>query len=298
MIFDLQRYSTHDGPGIRTLVFLKGCSLACRWCQNPESRSPKPDILLDRRQCIEGCRLCSDACPAILRDSQGVQLTRSSLGNQDVERLRGLCPSEALQVCGREESLDTLMATILRDRPFFERSGGGVTLSGGEPFMQPAFAASLLARCQAEGLHTAVESCLHVPWHQIEPSLPHLDLLLADLKHVDEERFFDWTRGKVALPLANLKRLAERGVAMQIRVPLIPGFNADHASIEAITRAAASLGTVQEIHFLPYHTLGAGKYALLDQPYQAPLQPLDDPALLAFAHECARAQGLTPLTRG
>ena len=298
MIFDLQRYSTHDGPGIRTLVFLKGCSLACRWCQNPESRSPKPDILLDRRQCIEGCRLCSDACPAILRDSEGIQFSRSALKADDMERLRGLCPSEALQVCGRDETLDTLMDTILRDRPFFERSGGGVTLSGGEPFMQPEFAANLLARCKAAGLHTAVESCLHVPWHQIEPSLPSLDLVLADLKHVDKERFFHWTRGKVELPIANLKRLAEHGVAMQIRVPLIPGFNADRASIEAITDTAASLGTVQEIHFLPYHTLGMGKYALLDLPYQAPETPLDDPDLLHFAHAYAQRQGLTPVTRG
>ncbi|MDM5141762.1 glycyl-radical enzyme activating protein [Aeromonas bestiarum] len=298
MIFDLQRYSTHDGPGIRTLVFLKGCSLACLWCQNPESRSPKPDILLDRRQCIEGCRLCSQTCPAILRDSEGIQLTRSALNAEDMERLRGLCPSEALQVCGRDETLDTLMDTILRDRPFFERSGGGVTLSGGEPFMQPDFAAALLARCKAQGLHTAVESCLHVPWHQIEPSLPYLDLVLADLKHVDEKRFFDWTRGKVALPLANLKRLAERGVPMQIRVPLIPGFNADRESIEAITDTAASLGTVQEIHFLPYHTLGMGKYALLDLPYLAPDTQLDDPDLLSFAHAYAQRQGLTPVTRG
>ncbi|MDM5071271.1 MULTISPECIES: glycyl-radical enzyme activating protein [Aeromonas] len=298
MIFDLQRYSTHDGPGIRTLVFLKGCSLACLWCQNPESRSPKPDILLDRRQCIEGCRLCSQTCPAILRDSEGIQLTRSALNAEDMERLRGLCPSEALQVCGRDETLDTLMDTILRDRPFFERSGGGVTLSGGEPFMQPDFAAALLARCKAQGLHTAVESCLHVPWHQIEPSLSYLDLVLADLKHVDKERFFNWTRGKVELPIANLKRLAERGVPMQIRVPLIPGFNADRASIKAITDTAASLGTVQEIHFLPYHTLGMGKYALLDLPYLAPDTQLDDPDLLNFAHAYAQRQGLTPVTRG
>lgn len=233
-----------------------------------------------------------------MRDSEGIQLSRSALKAGDMERLRGLCPSEALQVCGRDETLDTLMDTILRDRPFFERSGGGVTLSGGEPFMQPDFAASLLARCKAEGLHTAVESCLHVPWHQIEPSLPSLDLVLADLKHVDKERFFHWTRGKVELPIANLKRLAEHGVPMQIRVPLIPGFNADRASISAITDTAASLGTVQEIHFLPYNTLGVGKYALLDLPYQAPETPLDDPDLLSFAHAYAQRQGLTPVTRG
>ena len=299
MIFDLQRYSTHDGPGIRTLVFLKGCSLACRWCQNPESRSPTPDLLLDQRLCISGCQLCSHACPnAIQRDEEGIRLLRSGLSPKDIERLRGICPSDALQVCGRDESLDVLMSTVLRDRPFFERSGGGVTLSGGEPFMQPAFAAGLFARCKQEGLHTAVETCLHVPWHQIEPSLPHLDLVLADLKHVDKDRFFEWTRGKVDLVLNNLKLLAKSGVALQIRVPLIPGFNADRHSIKAIIEFAANLGAAQEIHFLPYHTLGMGKYALLDLPYEAPDKPFDDPDLLSFAHEYAHSQGLTPITRG
>ena len=117
MIFDLQRYSTHDGPGIRTLVFLKGCSLACRWCQNPESRSPKPDILLDRRQCIEGCQLCSQACPAILRDSEGIQLSRSALKADDMERLRGLCPSEALQVCG-VPAVEVMLADPSGKEPF------------------------------------------------------------------------------------------------------------------------------------------------------------------------------------
>lgn len=299
MIFDLQRYSTHDGPGIRTLIFLKGCSLACRWCQNPESRSPKPDLLLDQRQCIPGCQLCSRACPtAIQRNAEGITLLRSGLSLMEVERLRGICPSDALQVCGRDESLDFLMNSLLRDRPFFERSGGGVTLSGGEPFMQPKFAADLLARCKQEGLHTAVETCLHVPWHQVEPSLPHLDLVLADLKHVDKKRFFEWTRGKVELVLNNLKCLAKSGITMQIRVPLIPDFNADRSSIKAIIDFAVNLRSVSEIHFLPYHTLGMGKYVLLDQPYLAPVKPLDDPDLLAFAHEYARSQGLTPITRG
>lgn len=298
MIFDLQRYSTHDGPGIRTLVFLKGCSLACRWCQNPESRSPKAELLLDRRQCIRDCQLCTQVSPAIVRENQQIHLQRSALSSQEIAQLRDICPSEALQVCGREETVQTLLQQILRDRPYFERSGGGVTLSGGEPFMQPTFARDLLQACKEAGLHTAVESCLHVPWHQIAPSLPYLDLLLADLKHVDQARFHLWTRGKAALPLANLQHLATQGIAMQIRVPVIPGFNADHGSLRAIIDATAELTTVQEIHFLPYHTLGMGKYALLDLPYQAPSQPLNDPELLHFAHDYARAQGLTPITRG
>lgn len=299
MIFDLQRYSTHDGPGIRTLVFLKGCSLACRWCQNPESRSPKPELLFDPRLCLPGCELCQHTCPAaIQRQYDALRIDRTRLTRGDLQSLRELCPSEALTVCGQEQPLDKLMGSILRDRAFFERSGGGVTLSGGEPFMQPELAAKILARCKAEGLHTAVETCLHVPWQQIAPSLPHLDLVLADLKHVDEQRFFDWTRGKADRVLANLKRLAEQGIPLQIRVPLIPGFNADKDSLKAIIEAAAGLTGVEEIHFLPYHTLGMGKYALLGLPYEAPDRPLDDPDLLNFAHAYAQRQGLTPVTRG
>lgn len=299
MIFDLQRYSTHDGPGIRTLVFLKGCSLTCRWCQNPESRSPKPELLFDPRLCLPGCALCQHACPdAIQRQDKRLYIDRARLTQDDLQSLRHLCPSEALTVCGQEQPLDELMSRILRDRAFFERSGGGVTLSGGEPFMQPELAAGILARCKAEGLHTAVETCLHVPWQQIAPSLPHLDLVLADLKHVDEQRFFDWTRGKADRVLANLKRLAEQGIPLQIRVPLIPGFNADEDSIKAIIEVAAGLKGVEEIHFLPYHTLGMGKYALLELPYEAPQRPLDDPDLLNFAHAYAQRQGLTPVTRG
>lgn len=301
MIFDLQRYSTHDGPGIRTLVFLKGCSLACRWCQNPESISPKADLLFDARLCISGCDLCQRACPSAIQreEDDSLVITRQQLTPSQLTSLRDLCPSEALKVCGEERTLDELMSAILRDRVFFERSGGGVTLSGGEPFMQPALAAELLARCKAEGLHTAVETCLHVPWHQIEPSLPHLDLVLADLKHVDQEPFFEWTKGKVDRVLHNLQRLAWSGIPMQIRVPLIPGFNADQDAIKGIVDAAAALGSaVQEIHFLPYHTLGMGKYGLLDKPYEAPCKPLNDDDLLNFAHEYARSQGLTPITRG
>lgn len=298
MIFDLQRYSTHDGPGIRTLVFFKGCPLACRWCQNPESRSPTPDLLLDRRLCLSGCEQCQRQCPgAIGRTEEGIRFLRT-LSCEEVESLRGCCPSEALTVCGEARSVESLLAAILRDRPYFARSGGGVTLSGGEPFMQSALAAELLAACKREGLHTAVESCLHVPWSYIEPSLPHLDLLLADLKHVDDVRFLQWTRGHASRVLRNLHRLAERGVPMQIRVPLIPGFNADRESVRAIISEAAKLATVHEIHFLPYHTLGMGKYALLGLPYDAPLKPLADPDLLAFADDLARQHNLTPVLRG
>ncbi|WP_105634087.1 glycyl-radical enzyme activating protein [Cronobacter dublinensis] len=299
MIFNLQRYSTHDGPGIRTVVFLKGCSLGCRWCQNPESRRRERDVLFDERLCLSGCDLCQKACPqAIRREADALVIDRAALNDAALEALTDCCPTQALTVCGETQSVESIMETVLRDRPFYARSGGGITLSGGEPFMQPQMAQALLQRSREAGIHTAVESCLHVPWKYIAPSLPYLDLLLADLKHVDPQRFHAWTDGSAERVLDNFRRLAAAGVEMTIRVPLIPGFNADEASIRAITDFAADEARVKSLHFLPYHTLGINKYRLLDWPYLAPATPLDEPALLAFAEDYARQKGLTAWIRG
>ncbi|MGK9172433.1 glycyl-radical enzyme activating protein [Yokenella regensburgei] len=299
MIFNIQRYSTHDGPGIRTVVFLKGCSLGCRWCQNPESRARGREVLFDARLCLEGCHLCQQAVPtAITRTLNGLVIERDALHEADLDALTLCCPTEALTVCGENQSVDQIMATVLRDRAFYARSGGGITLSGGEPFMHPTLAQALLKRSHEEGIHTAVESCLHVPWHYIAPSLPYVSLFLADLKHVDSAVFRQWTDGSARRVLDNLKRLAQAGKEMIVRVPLIPGFNADEQSITAITRFAADELQVREIHFLPYHTLGMNKYTLLNQPYTAPDKPLDAPALLAFAQDYARQKGLTVTLRG
>ncbi|EPC7250824.1 glycyl-radical enzyme activating protein [Cronobacter sakazakii] len=299
MIFNLQRYSTHDGPGIRTVVFLKGCSLGCRWCQNPESRRRQRDVLFDERLCLQGCELCKAACPqAISRRGDALVINREALDDTALDALTDCCPTQALSVCGESRSVEAIMDTVLRDRPFYARSGGGITLSGGEPFMQPEMAKALLQRSREAGIHTAVESCLHVPWKHIAPSLPFLDLLLADLKHVDPKRFHAWTDGSAERVLDNFRRLAAAGVKMAIRVPLIPGFNADEASIRAITDFAADETGARDIHFLPYHTLGINKYRLLDWPYLAPATPLDEPALLAFAEYYARQKGLTAWIRG
>lgn len=299
MIFNIQRYSTHDGPGIRTVVFLKGCSLSCRWCQNPESRARDREVLFDARLCLEGCDLCQQAAPtAITRALNGLLIQRDKLNESDLDALTTCCPTQALTVCGEAQSVDEIMATVLRDIPFYTRSGGGITLSGGEPFMHPDLALSLFKASHDQGIHTAVETCLHVPWHYIEPSLPYVDLFLADLKHVDSKAFKQWTDGSAKRVLDNLKRLAQAGKQMTIRVPLIPGFNADKQSITDITRFAADELNVREIHFLPYHTLGMNKYTLLNQPYTAPDKPLDAPALLAFAQDYARQKGLTSTLRG
>lgn len=299
MIFNIQRYSTHDGPGIRTVVFLKGCSLGCRWCQNPESRARSEDLLYDPRLCLAGCELCQQAAPAVItRTLDGLIIHRQHVNDSHIAALRDCCPTTALTVCGEEKSVEEIMATVLRDKPFYDRSGGGITLSGGEPFMNPDLARALFEASHQAGIHTAVETCLHVPWKYIEPALPFVDLFLADLKHVDEAVFRQWTDGSARRVLDNLQRLAQAGKNMIIRVPLIQGFNASEVDITAITDFAADRLRVSEIHFLPYHTLGMNKYQLLSQPYTAPDKPLDAPELLAFAQDYARSKGLTAILRG
>jgi len=299
MIFHIQRYSTHDGPGIRTVVFLKGCSLSCRWCQNPESRSRTRDLLFDPRLCLAGCELCQHAAPKVIeRAVNGLLIHREKLDDTQLDALTDCCPTQALSVCGETPDVRDIMATVLRDKPFYDRSGGGITLSGGEPFMNPQLAQQLLQSSHQHGIHTAVETCLHVPWRYIEPSLPFVDLFLADLKHVDDAVFRQWTGGSAKRVLDNLKRLAQVGKKITIRVPLIPGFNADKDAIRAITAFAADELKVSDIHFLPYHTLGMNKYHLLGEPYTAPEKPLDAPQLLAFAQDCAQRKGLTATLRG
>lgn len=299
MIFNIQRYSTHDGPGIRTVVFLKGCSLGCRWCQNPESRARSEDLLYDSRLCLAGCELCQQAAPAVItRTLDGLIIHRQNVNDSHIAALRDCCPTTALTVCGEEKSVEEIMATVLRDKPFYDRSGGGIALSGGEPFMNPTLAQALFEASHQAGIHTAVETCLHVPWKYIEPALPFVDLFLADLKHVDEAVFLQWTDGSARRVLDNLQRLAQAGKKMIIRVPLIQGFNASEADIAAITDFAADRLQVSEIHYLPYHTLGMNKYQLLSQPYTAPDKPLDAPELLVFAQDYAQSKGLTAILRG
>lgn len=287
MYFNIQRFSTHDGDGIRSILFLKGCSLSCLWCQNPESRSATRDLLFDKRSCLQQCERCVQACAGIERRGDAIYIDRKNIDEKQRIALQGICPTEALSVCGEEAQADQLFATLMRDQPFYQQSNGGVTFSGGEPLMQPELVAELAARLQREAVNTAVESCMHVPWKNIAQVAPFIDCWLTDLKHTDEDKFYQWARGSLARIKDNLRKLAGVAKRLVIRVPVVPGFNDSDEELQAIIDFAAALENCTELHLLPYHTLGINKYRLLDISYQCAEQPLDRPALLQRAQQYA-----------
>lgn len=295
MIFDIQRFSTHDGPGIRTVVFFKGCPLRCPWCENPESQSPKAELLYTRSRCV-GCRSCIAAAPAavVAGAAGGIEVIRDA---EPPRSLASACPASALRLAGREATTAEILAEVLRDRAFFAKSGGGLTLSGGEPLAQIDAACELLEAALGEGLDIAIETCLAVG----RPSVERLTSLplhwLADLKHTNGEAFRGATGGDAALVLGNLRFLAESGADLSLRVPVVPLFNDDEASMRGILEFAASLppparpsGNAERprrsLHLLPYHDLAAGKYAALGRSYAYPLGlRLESGKIEAFAEQ-------------
>jgi pyruvate formate lyase activating enzyme len=267
-IFDIQRFSTHDGPGIRTVVFFKGCTLSCAWCSNPEGQSFEPEILYSEHRCI-GCHACLD--PAFggamaQREDGSVQPNRAAKAAVGLARV---CPSLAIRVAGKAMTAEEAALEVMKDAPFFTKSGGGATFSGGEPLAHPAFARELAEILAGRGISVAIETCLAVPPRALELLLGLPILWLADLKHADADRFKEGTGGNLAQVIANTTTLAASGADLGLRVPLVPGFNADDASIEAMLTFAAALpnpkGVTRRIDFLPYHELALGKYAMLDR---------------------------------
>jgi len=261
VIFDLQRFAVHDGPGIRSLIFFKGCPLTCQWCSNPESHRFEPDLFFDAAKCIR-CRLCVAACPhAALREEAGeIRYDRALCGA--CGRCADACCAGARVLKGMAVTAEWAVNEVLKDEEFYARSGGGVTLGGGEPLAQPGFAAAILQRAKQCGLHTTVETCGHVPWAALAQSLPWTDLFLFDLKHVDPAKHQQYTGGDVRLILSNLKRLAGAGPLIVVRIPIIPTFNDTVAEMAAIAAAVTAVG-LTEVHLLPYHALGESKYRLL-----------------------------------
>ncbi len=249
-IFDIQRFSLHDGPGIRTTVFFKGCNLRCLWCHNPESQRPAPELMLYREKCT-GC----GACRAFCEKAFTPECERCG-------RCAAVCIHGARERSGREADTAEIIRTVLRDQPFYRTSGGGVTLSGGEPLLQPDAALEILSACKAHGIHTAVETAGNVPWRVLEPFLSVTDLFLYDIKGIDALAHQKNTGVSNRQILQNARALAERGANIRFRMPYIPGFNAEEAP--AVAAFAAECARPPEL--MAYHNIGTGKYAALQRP--------------------------------
>ncbi len=264
-VFNIQPFCLHDGPGIRTVVFLKGCPLRCLWCANPESHDAGPQLLFYKEKCT-GCGACAGACP------RGA-ITPGPRLETDRRRCTGcgacakVCPAGARELCGRRMTVAEVLEEALGDRLFFEESGGGVTLSGGEPLAHPAFSAALLAGAQAAGVHTAVESCSYAAREAVDLVYAHADLALLDVKHMDSGTHRRLTGVPNEGILENIRHIRrDLGVPTAIRMPVIPGCNDSEENLRATARFAASLGPDTALHLLPCHRLGAGKAERLGLP--------------------------------
>lgn len=298
-VFNIQHFTIHDGPGIRTELFLKGCPLRCRWCSNPESLTPRILPGVYKKKCLgkKACGLCVSACPEreagpkgpkvpaeaagpvgpAPEESSPLHFYRNKLVSIDYDRCVSCmacadsCPSEAIKAWGRQVSAEEAMAEIRRDKGYYERSGGGVTISGGEPLLQTEFVAEVFRRCREEGIHTCCESCLSAGWEEIEQLLPLTDLWIADLKMMDPDKHREWTGAGNRQILANLKRLANNpNTELILRIPVIPEVNDTQENMEQTADFILNEmnGRIRTLQLLSFMRLGEEKYESLGMPYE------------------------------
>ncbi len=253
-IFDIQRASFVDGPGIRTTVFFKGCHLRCKWCHNPESQKPHPEMMVHKNKCV-GCGKCAEVCPH--------HLASCDLCGKCVDA----CPHGARQIYGYKKSADDIFEEIQKDKAFYDTSGGGVTFSGGECMLQIETLTELLAKCQENGIHTAVDTAGDLSWTHFEAILPFTNLFLYDVKCFTEQLHIEGTGISNKRILENLTRLSrETSVDIIVRIPLIPTFNDDVNELQRMADFLRSL-RIRDVELLPYHQMGEHKYEALGRDF-------------------------------
>ena len=280
LVSNLQRYSLHDGPGIRTTVFLKGCPLSCAWCHNPETLSRRPEIMMVETRCVR-CGTCAAACPNSRPVGVPEEILAASPGATDAEVSCSLCgacveacPTGARVMMGRQVTVPELVKQLLADRVFYDESGGGVTFSGGEPLLQFEFLQAALSACRERGLHIAVDTSGFVPREQLMEVAARADLILYDVKMMDDTRHREVAGVSNRLILENLEALGRVHQAIWLRVPIIPGVNDGLDEIEAIARFGAKIPGVRQVNLLPYHPTGLAKRRRLrHEDFQEPFQP-------------------------
>jgi pyruvate formate lyase activating enzyme len=279
LIFNIQRFSIHDGPGIRTTVFFKGCPLRCFWCHNPEGLSTNPELLFYSERCLF-CGQCVQICTSVGHDIHEAQHTILRDRCNHCGRCADECVSNAVELAGKVMTVEQVLAEVLADRVFYQTSGGGVTLSGGEPLLQPKFALAVLKECKVKGLHTTLETCGHARWSVLSSLLPHLDLILMDLKLVNPHKHRAVTGVSNRLILENATRLAAMAIPIHFRIPVVPTVNDTEEEIVAIRQFVQSLIALRSekngrdaapitLELLPFHKMAGDKYRRLDLTYDA-----------------------------
>jgi pyruvate formate lyase activating enzyme len=296
-IFQIERFSTHDGPGIRTTVFLKGCPLSCLWCHNPESQRYEPELTYRETRCIR-CWDCLNACPggALARSGDDLVFEQGRCIRRG--KCVQVCQSQALELVGRQVTVPEVVAEIEKDVAFYDESGGGVTFSGGEPFGQPQFLFELLESCQEHEINAAVDTCGLTGRQTITDAAELADLFLYDLKLMDPARHLKYTGASNRLILENLTTLSALGSRVVVRVPVIPGINDDDKNIRDLAEFLANLAHPPIVSLLSYHRAGVHKYAGLGRSYEIPETQPPSPQRIDEIKELLKNRGLCVMAGG
>ena len=281
MIFNIQKCSIHDGDGIRTLVFFKGCPLRCPWCANPESQVYDCEITEHPSKCI-GCGLCIERCPekAIGRDGH----INRNLCSKGCTACTDICYAEAKKHVGKEYSIDEVFAEIKKDKIFYDMNGGGVTFSGGEPLTHGDYLAQIAKKCRENGINVCVESCGFSKYESFQHALPYINSMFMDIKIIDPQRHKEVTGTSNELILDNIRKISEYGIPITIRTPVVPGYTDSPENIAGIAEFVTTLPTVSEYELLVYHNLGESKYDALGKPYTLKnVKPPSDEEMIALS---------------